>query len=124
MSRGKVLIADDEEDILEIVADRLEFLGFEVQTVQDGLACIETIERGAPDLVLLDIRMPRMDGMEVLTQLRETHPELPVVILSASSERKVAEETLSEGAVDYLLKPFEARDLEKKLDRVFGKGGQ
>lgn len=124
MSRGKVLIADDEEDILEIVADRLEFLGFEVQTVQDGLACIETIERGAPDLVLLDIRMPRMDGMEVLTRLRETHPELPVVILSASSERKVAEETLSEGAVDYLLKPFEARDLEKKLDRVFGKGGQ
>lgn len=124
MSRGKVLIADDEEDILEIVADRLEFLGFEVQTVQDGLACIETIERGAPDLVLLDIRMPRMDGMEVLTRLRETHPELPVVILSASSERKVAEETLSEGAVDYLLKPFEARDLEKKLERVFGKGGQ
>lgn len=123
MSRGKVLIADDEEDILEIVADRLEFLGFEVQTVQDGVACIEAIGRGAPDLVLLDIRMPRMDGMAVLSRLRETHPELPVVILSASSERKVAEETLSEGAVDYLLKPFEATDLQKKIDRVFGKGG-
>jgi len=124
MPRGKVLIADDEEDILEIVADRLEFLGFEVQTVQDGVACLEAIGRRAPDLVLLDIRMPRMDGMAVLSRLRDTHPELPVVILSASSEQSVAEETLSEGAADYLLKPFEPKDLQEKVERVFGKEEQ
>jgi len=124
MPRGKVLIADDEEDILEIVADRLEFLGFEVQTVQDGVACLEAIGRRAPDLVLLDIRMPRMDGMAVLSRLRDTHPELPIVILSASSEQSVAEETLSEGAADYLLKPFEPKDLQEKVERVFGKEEQ
>ena len=117
MAEAKILIADDEEDILEIVADRLEFYGFEVQTARDGVECLEAIDRQVPDLLLLDIRMPRLDGLEVLARLQQTQPELPVVVISASTDRQVAEDTLSRGAVDYLLKPFEPAELQEK---VFG----
>ena len=121
MAEKKILIADDEEDILEIVADRVEFYGFEVETARDGVECLEAIGRDVPDLVLLDIRMPRLDGFGVLARLREEHPELPVVVLSASSERQLAEETLSKGAVDYLLKPFEPAELKEKVFRALNK---
>ncbi len=117
MAEAKILIADDEEDILEIVADRLEFYGFEVQTARDGVECLEAIDRQVPDLLLLDIRMPRLDGLEVLARLQQTQPELPVGVISASTDRQVAEDTLSRGAVDYLLKPFEPAELQEK---VFG----
>ena len=121
MAEGKILIADDEEDILEIVADRLEFYGFEVQTARDGVECLEAIDRQVPDLLLLDIRMPRLDGLEVLARLQQTRPELPVVVISASTERQVAEDTLSRGAVDYLLKPFEPAELQEKVLRALKK---
>lgn len=68
--------------------------------------------------MLLDIRMPRMDGMAVLAQLREAYPRLPVVMISASSERHVARGALSQGAVDYLLKPFEPEELKEKVLRA------
>ena len=95
MAQGKILVTDDEEDILEIVADRLEFYGFEVRTVRDGVECLKAIDQELPDLLLLDIRMPRLDGLGVLARLREDHPDLPVVVLTASSEQQVAEDTLS-----------------------------
>ena len=121
MAQGKILVTDDEEDILEIVADRLEFYGFEVQTARDGVECLEAIDRQVPDLLLLDIRMPRLDGLEVLARLQQTRPELPVVVISASTERQVAEDTLSRGAVDYLLKPFEPAELQEKVLRALKK---
>jgi CheY-like chemotaxis protein len=121
VSQGKVLVADDEEDILETVADRLVFMGFEVQKARDGAECLATIEQEVPDLVLLDLRMPRMDGMEVLSRLRETHPGLPVVVLSASSERAVADGVLSQGAVGYLLKPFPPALLMEQVYRALNR---
>lgn len=120
MSQPKILIADDEEDILEIMADRLEFYGFDVRTARDGVQCLEEIRRDVPDLVLLDIRMPEMDGLEVLARLRQERPELPVVMVSASSDRNVAERSLSKGAFDYLLKPFEPEELKEKVLRALG----
>ena len=92
MAQGKILVTDDEEDILEIVADRLEFYGFEVRTARDGVECLEAIDQELPDLLLLDIRMPRLDGLGVLARLREDHPDLPVVVITASSERHVADQ--------------------------------
>lgn len=118
MPQPKILIADDEEDILEIIADRLEFYGFDVRTAKDGIQCLEEIGRDVPDLVLLDIRMPEMDGLEVLARLHEEHPDLPVLMVSASSDRNVAERSLSKGAFDYLLKPFEPEELKEKVLRA------
>ena len=118
MAQGKILVTDDEEDILEIVADRLEFNGYEVQTARDGVECLEAVDRDMPDLLLLDIRMPRLDGLGVLARLREDHPDLPVVVISASSEQQVAEDTLTKGAVGYLLKPFEPSELQEAVLRA------
>jgi CheY-like chemotaxis protein len=122
MPQRKVLVVDDEEDILEIIADRLAFYGFEVRTARNGVECLEVIEREVPDLVLLDIRMPGMDGMAVLARLREEYPMLPVVMISASSERHIARASLSQGAVDYILKPFEPNELKEKVLRAIKKG--
>ena len=115
MPQGKIVVANDEQDILEIVVDRLEFYGFDVRPVADGLQCLREVEREVPDLVLLDVRMPVMDGMAALEELHGRHPELPVLMISASADRGVVEECLSRGAVDYLLKPFEAEELRRKV---------
>lgn len=123
MPQPKILLADDEEDILEIVADRLEFYGFEVRTARNGIQCLEQIQRELPDLLLLDLRMPEMDGMEVLAALHRDHPDLPVLIVSASSDRSVAEDSLSQGAFDYLLKPFEPEELKEKVLRALHREG-
>jgi CheY-like chemotaxis protein len=110
-----ILLVDDEEDILEIVADRLTFYGFAVRTAPDGIACLEAVRQAAPDLILLDLRIPRLDGKAVLARLRHICPGVPVVIISASSERDAAEEALAQGATAYLLKPFQPADLKKTV---------
>ena len=115
MSRGKIIIANDEEDILEIVVDRLEFYGFEVCGVGNGLECLREVERDLPDLVLLDVRMPVMDGMESLEKLHDAYPQLPVLMISASADREMIGESLLRGAVGYILKPFEGWELKQKV---------
>jgi DNA-binding NtrC family response regulator len=115
MAWGKIVIANDEEDILEIVVDRLEFYGFKVRGVGNGLECLREVEREVPDLVLLDVRMPVMDGMETLGKLHDAYPQLPVLMVSASADREMVGESLLRGAVGYILKPFEARELKQKV---------
>ena len=107
MPDARILVTDDEEDIREVVADRLEHAGYQVEQAADGVECLERLETFAADLLVLDLRMPRMDGLTVLRTLRERGATVPVLILSASSERNIAEDTVSEGAAAYMLKPFE-----------------
>lgn len=113
--REKVLVANDEIDILEVIVDRLEYLGFDVRAVGDGQACVEEVEREVPDLVLLDVRMPRMDGLAVLHWLQQHCAGVPVLMVSASADREVVEESLSRGVVDYMLKPFSGEELGRKV---------
>ena len=113
--REKVLVANDEADILEVIVDRLEYLGFDVRAVGDGQACVEEIERDVPDLVLLDVRMPRMDGLAVLHWMQQHYAEVPVLMVSASADREVVAESLARGVVDYMLKPFNGEELERKV---------
>jgi CheY-like chemotaxis protein len=116
-----ILVANDEEDILRIIADRLEFYGFQVRTARDGRACLDMIAEELPDLLLLDIRMPNMDGIQVLDRLKSECPDLPVIVVSASADHDLVEECLVRGATDYLIKPFEAVALKEKVYGVLGK---
>jgi len=113
-----ILVANDEEDILRIIADRLEFRGFRVRRAGDGTTCLDMIAAEEPDLLLLDIRMPGMDGIEVLDRLKVGHPGLPVIVVSASADQSLVEGCLERGATDYLIKPFDARALETKVYSV------
>ena len=115
MSMGRIVIANDEEHVLKVIADRLEHYGLEVFAARDGRECLELVARHEPDLVLLDVRMPGMNGIEVLDALREQYADLPALMVSASVDREVVEACLARGAVGYILKPFEPAEFKEKV---------
>ena len=111
----RILVVDDEKDMLDIIKDRLEAHGYEVETLTDGLQCIEFLKEHSADLILLDIEMPEMDGIEVLEVVHRDYPHIPVIMLSATTTRATARGTLERGAVDYILKPFSPEELMEKV---------
>ena len=116
----KVLLADDEEDVKIVLRMFLESKGFEVCTAYDGLDAIDQAKRERPNVILLDVMMPVIDGFEVCKKLKSM-PEtakIPVLMLSASSHAESVQKGLDVGAVDYLVKPFEPEHLEKLLRKV------
>jgi two-component system response regulator AtoC len=106
MSRPRILIADDEEGIREslnlILAEE-----HELDFAQDGEETLQKLERGVFDLLLLDIKMPRLDGLEVLKRLKAKGNGLPILVLTAYQSVELAREAVKLGARDYLPKPFE-----------------
>jgi len=113
--RGRILIVDDEEEIREILSRVVAQEGFEPTAVPDGQTALDFITRESPDVVLLDIRMPGLDGMEVLRRAKELDLDLPVIMVTAHGFVKGAVEALRAGAHDYLLKPFEHADVIRSL---------
>lgn len=112
----RILVVDDDPDILEIIQDRLESYGFAVVTASNGLEALEKLRKVKVHGVLLDIRMPVMDGMETLRVIRQDYPELPVIMITASTSKEYASASLKEGAQDYLLKPFNYKLLREKIE--------
>lgn len=115
----KILLTDDEEDIIEVVQDRLEAYGFAVVTARDGLEALDKLSKERFDGVFLDVKMPGMNGIQVLEEIRKNDAELPVIILTSSSSREAAIESLAKGANAYVLKPFEWEELKGCIERVF-----
>jgi two-component system alkaline phosphatase synthesis response regulator PhoP len=117
----KVLVVDDEEPILELLKYNLEKNGYEVKTAQDGARAVDIAKRFIPDLVLLDIMMPKMDGVETCRQLRDL-PELQkmfVVFLTARSEEYSEVAAFDIGADDYITKPIKPRALMSRISALF-----
>lgn len=116
----KVLIADDEEDVKAVLQMFLQSRGYDVITAYDGLDAIDQVNREKPDLVLLDIMMPMIDGFEVCRKIKanpDTNP-IPVVMLSAAGHAESVQKGLDVGAVDYLVKPFEPEQLLKLIQKI------
>ncbi len=103
----RLLIVDDEQGLLDALSEEFAAQGFEVETATSGLEAIEKAEAEAPDLVLLDIRMPGMDGLETLGRLMEIQPGLGVIVVSAVHDADMAQRAMELGAFDYLTKPFD-----------------
>jgi len=117
----KVLVVDDEEPILELLRYNLEKSGYEVKTALDGAKAIDIAKKFVPDLVLLDIMMPKMDGVETCRRLRDI-PELQkmfVVFLTARSEEYSEIAAFDVGADDYINKPIKPRALMSRLSALF-----
>ena len=120
MSRPHVLVVDDEEDILELVRYNLSRNGFEVEGVGSGEEALQAVDRRRPDLVVLDLMLPGVDGLEVCRQLRqrEATEDLPVVMLTARGEEAEIVAGLELGADDYVAKPFSPRVLIARIKAV------
>ncbi len=119
---ARVLVCDDEELIRWSVAEHLRGEGFEVQTAEDGEDALEQALSGAPDAILLDLKMPKLDGLSALRKMRERGVEVPVIVLTAHGGVESAIEATQLGAADYLAKPFDLREvtlsLRKALDET------
>ena len=116
--REKILIVDDEPDTILILQDRLEMEGYEVATATDGYNALELIDQGPPDLVLLDLQMPQLDGIATLTHLHEKYPGMLVLMLTAHGTIQRAVEATKRGAYDFLEKPFQPEHITQKIDRA------
>jgi len=121
----RILVVDDEEDILHFLELVLGDKGYEVTTAANGHEALARAQADRPDLILLDIMMPQMDGWEVLKLLRvdEETATLPVAMLSARTEAQDRVQGLQEGAVDYICKPFALQELLGKIDSIFEAAG-
>lgn len=106
---ARVLIVDDDPMVRDGLRDILGRAGYTVTTAKDGKEALDRLEDEAPDLLLLDLKLPRLSGMDVLREIRDTHPEIPVVIVSGKGSIADAVEAIKEGAYDFLEKPVGGR---------------
>lgn len=118
MKHDKILIVDDEADIALILKLQLEDAGFATTRAKDGFEALKLLGQDDFSLVLLDIKMPRMDGIQVLDKIQETRAGLAVIMMTAHGSEDIAVETMKKGALDYIAKPFSTEDLLKKVERT------
>jgi DNA-binding response OmpR family regulator len=118
-----VLAADDDEDILDLVAFRLERSGYTVIVARDGEEALELAAKELPDLAVLDVMMPKVDGFEVTRRLRadETTSRMPIILLTARSQDADVQQGFDAGADDYLRKPFSPDELRARVQAILGR---
>ena len=115
---ARVLVVDDEKLIRWSVAERLQRSGYEVLSAETGEQALELVSSSPPDLMLLDVRLPGIDGVETLQRALGLHPELAVLMMSAHSTVDIAVEAMKRGAVDFLVKPFPFQALDAAVERA------
>ncbi len=119
----KILVAEDERDIRELIGITLRFSGYEVELAKNGEEAVKMVPNVMPDLILMDVRMPRMTGYQACAALKKdpATKDIPVVFLSAKGQDKEIQEGIEVGAVDYILKPFAPDDLTRQVERILKK---
>jgi DNA-binding response OmpR family regulator len=123
---AKILIAEDERDIRDLVAFTLRFAGYEVVAAANGEEAVLLASKEDPDLILMDVRMPRMTGYDAC-RVMKSNPELkdiPVVFLSAKGQESEIQTGLEAGAEEYLLKPFAPDQLTERVKSILAKFGK
>lgn len=118
-----VLVADDDEDILTLVAFRLEREGYEILRARNGEEALELARRRTPSLAVLDVTMPKLDGLAVTRALRASHAtrNIPIILLTARAQEADLHRGLGAGADDYVRKPFSPHDLRLRVEAALGK---
>ena len=116
--KPKILIVDDEKDTLEMMQDLFESKGYETEAAVNGLEALNIIRNQEPDIVLTDIRMPEMDGMQLLQELTKDYPNLPVLMVTAHGTISAAVDAMKMGARDYIMKPLNLDEILAKVERI------
>jgi two-component system alkaline phosphatase synthesis response regulator PhoP len=122
----KILIAEDEPDIRDLIAFTLRFAGYEVVTGINGEEAVQLAKKEFPDLILLDVRMPKMTGYDACKEIKAdpTLKDIPVVFLSAKGQEAEIRDGMEAGAEEYLLKPFAPDQLTERVRAVLAKFGK
>jgi len=111
----RVLVVDDEADAVELLQEFLREKGYEVLTASNGEEALQKVKEERPHAILLDIRMPKMNGLEVLRRVREIDHEVGVIMVTAINEEETGQQALQSGAFDYITKPLDFAYLERVL---------
>jgi len=120
---AKILIVEDEPNMVAGLRDNFEFEGYQVITAPDGVAGLERALSESPDLVILDVMMPRMSGLDVCKQLKSKRPAIPIIMLTARGQEVDKVVGLELGADDYVTKPFSIRELLARVKAVLRRSG-
>jgi two-component system, NtrC family, response regulator AtoC len=115
---SSILVVDDEQDLATAIADYLVRHGYATHVNSSGEQALRTIEEEQPDIILLDYRLPRMDGLKVLSRIKESRPEIEVIMLTAHGSVEGAVEAMKHGAFDYLTKPIDLEELRLLVEKV------
>lgn len=118
--KKRILVAEDSRDLADVMRSALHFYGYQVLIAHDGVEAVESAIRLRPDLIVMDILMPKMSGFEATRQLRQ-HPEtktIPILAASALSNSESREKCFASGCNDHLAKPFSARELADAVGRL------
>ncbi len=119
MNKIKLLLIDDEKQFVSTLSERLDLRGFEVKAVNDGEEGLKIVEANFPDLVILDLKMPGLSGIEVLTRIKSSHPDMPVIILTGYGSTEEGLKGKKAGALDYMMKPLNINELIAKINEAF-----
>src|SRR5262245_2727322 len=114
----RILFADDEQSLQEFMRSELPRLGHEVTVCPDGKAAVKTLDKSTSDLAILDLRMPGLDGMEVLEHLKQVSPDTEAVMMTGHGSEESAVKAMRLGAMDYLRKPCQLSEIEAILQKV------
>jgi two-component system nitrogen regulation response regulator GlnG len=118
----KILVVDDEAEIRSLLGAILQSKGYEALTAEDGTAAVQQVQRERPDVILLDLSMPRMSGLDALPEIKRLDPEVPVIICTAHADLATAVRAMKLGAYDYLTKPFDVELLALTVSRAVERG--
>ena len=118
MSNLRVLLVDDEEDFVTTLAERLNLRGIDTDVALDGEEALNKMNKKKPDVIILDVMMPGLGGIDVLRQTKETLPDTPVILVTGRGSTREGIDGMKEGAFDYLMKPVNIEELMSKMDEA------
>ena len=124
MGLGRILVVDDEAPVREVLTEYFSTEGYAVEAAGSGVEALTAVRGGRADLVLLDVRMPGLDGVQVLRRIRELDDRVPVIMVTANEDVGLAKETLKLGAFDYVAKPFDFDYLDRAVAAGLARAGE
>ncbi len=121
MSTTKVLLVDDEVEFVSALSERLQLRNYDVKTANNALEALALIYKEPPDVIILDLRIPGMDGIETLKTIKKFDSAIEVIMLTGHGDVHSVEEGMKSGAFEYIMKPVDIGELTAKIDRAMGR---
>lgn len=118
MSQTKVLVVDDEVEFASALAERLNLRDYDTLTASNALEALASIHKDRPDVVLLDLRIPGMDGIEILRTIKQYDQTIEVIMLTGHGDKESVEESMKGGIFEYIMKPIDIGELTTKIDKA------